>query len=436
MTRPRRKGAPAAGERLRARAALGLAAALTAALLAAGCGGGESGTTAAATAKAAPDRAEQRRARSEARETDWPYFGRVPQRTHYLPTPLRKLHPPLRQAWSINTHALIEFPPAVADGVAYLVNKYGNTMAVRIRDHKVLWRHVIRRRLRGAPLDVTGPAYHAGRVYYAGIGGYLVALDADDGSLAWYRDLHAHLESSPLIVGDTLYIGTDSSRLLALDAASGRTRWRFEAPGAIKASPSFNRGRVFVADYQSSMFALDARTGRPLWRANTSRRKPFGEGGFYSSPAVAFGRVYAARDDGTVFAFDEGSGRVAWSFPTGGDVYGSPAVARVPGTPPTVYIGAENGRFFALDARSGRERWHYDVGGPIPGTATVIGSTVFTSSFKTRQAVGLDVHTHKPDFLVDTAGYNPVVSNGRHLLVVGYYKLVGLAPKSRPHPTH
>ncbi|HVY96171.1 MAG TPA: PQQ-binding-like beta-propeller repeat protein [Solirubrobacterales bacterium] len=417
-----------------ARAGAGFAAALILLLLllAAGCGGGSGSDTGTA---AAPDRS-QGRSDSDVAEADWPYFGRVPQRTHYLPIPLSELHPPLREAWSINTHALIEFPPAIAGGVAYLVNKYGNTMAVRIRDHEVLWSHVIRRRLHGPPLDVTGPAYHAGRVYYAGIGGYLVALNADDGSVAWYRDLHAHLESSPLIVGRTLYIGTDSSQLLALNAVNGRTRWRFDAPGAIKASPSFNRGRVFVADYQSSMFALDARTGRPLWRTNTSRQKPFGKGGFYSSPAVAFGRVYAARDDGTVFAFDERSGKVAWSFPTGAAAYGSPAVARVPGTPPTVYIGAENGRFFALDARSGRERWHYDVGGPIPGTATVIGTTVFTSSFRTRKAIGLDVRTHKPDFLVDTAGYNPVVSNGRHLLVVGYYKLVGLAPKHRSNPTH
>lgn len=37
------------------------------------------------------------------------------------------LDPPLRQAWSINAHALIEFPPAINDGVAYVINKYGTT---------------------------------------------------------------------------------------------------------------------------------------------------------------------------------------------------------------------------------------------------------------------------------------------------------------------
>ena len=142
-------------------------------------------------------------------------------------------------------------------------------------------------------------------------------------------------------------------------------------------------GKVFVADYESAMFALDAKTGKPVWRTNTTKVPPFGSGGFFSSPAIAFGRVYAARDDGTVFAFDEKTGKVAWSFPTDNFVYGSPAVAQVPGTPPTVYIGSEDGHFYALDARTGKQRWRYDVGGPVPGTATVIGHTVYTSSFKT-----------------------------------------------------
>jgi glucose dehydrogenase len=397
---------------------------------AAGCGdsaGKSEGTTSAdaRTTDSAP------REPAETKEgVGWPFFGRIPQRTHYLSVPLHNLDPPLNQAWSINTHALIEFPPAIADGVAYLVNKFGNAQAVRLRDHKVLWSRIIRHRQHGAPLDVTGPAYHEGRIYLAGLDGGLVALDAKTGKAIWKRDLRAHLESSPLIVGKTLYIGTDSSQLLALDTDDGSERWRFDAPGAIKASPSYDRGRVYVADYQSSMFALDAKTGKPVWRANTSLQAPGGRGGFYSSPAIAFGHVYAARDDGTVFSFDKRNGRVAWSFPTGDDVYGSPAVAKVPGTPPTVYIGSENGRFFALHARTGKQRWSYDVGGPIPGTATVIDNTVFTSSFKTRKAIGLDVHTHKRTFLFETAGYNPVVSNGRKLFVVGYYKLVGLAPKS------
>jgi outer membrane protein assembly factor BamB len=388
-------------------------------------------TPPAPSASASAQSAAPARHRPEVAETDWPYFGRTPQRTHYLAEPLKDLRPPLTVAWTFNTHSLIEFPPAIHGGVAYLVNKYANTEAVRLRDRKVLWRHVSERHPHGTPLDVTGPAYADGRVYYAALGGLLVSLDAANGHVAWIRDLHAHLESSPLVVGKTIYFGTDGGQLLALRTSNGSERWHLDVPGAIKASPSYDRGRVFVADYQSTMFAVDAKTGKVAWRTNTSRGAPGGRGGFYSSPAISAGRVFAARDDGQVCAFDERTGKLDWSFPTGAATYGSPAVAKVPGTPETVYIGAENGIFYALDAHHGTERWHHDVGGAIPGTATVVADQVFTSSFATRKAIGFDVHTHKQDFSITTAGYTPLVSNGPRLFVTGYYTFIALKPKHR-----
>jgi outer membrane protein assembly factor BamB len=363
---------------------------------------------------------------TETPTASWPYFGRLPQRTHYLGGPIEDLDPPFKVLWHINTHALIEFPPAISGGVAYLVNKYGNVYAVRLKDKKILWTRIVRKRLHGAPIDVTGPAYYGGRVYVAEIGGALIALNAKTGKVDWKKDLNAHLESSPLIVGKTLYIGTDSSQVLAIDTANGHQIWEYKAGASIKASPSFHDGLIYVGNYQAGMLALKAKTGKLVWQTNTSTQAPFGRGGFYSSPAIGFGHVYAARDDGTVFAFDRKTGKIAWSFPTGGAVYGSPAVAKVPGTPPTVYIGSENGTLFALSARSGEKRWSQDVGGPIPGTASVIGNTVFSSSFKTRESVGYDVHTHKRDFTLHSAGYSPVVSDGHRLYVAGYYTFYGL----------
>ena len=297
---------------LRRRSALVLAGlVLVLGLLAAGCGSADE-TREEATASSATPRLKF---------VDWPMFGRIPERTHYMPTEHRILDPPLREAWSIDTHGLIEFPPAVAGGVAYVVNKFGNLHAVTLRDHTVIWENLRDPSNHGKPTDVTAPVYSEGRLYIAFLDGELLALEAKTGDRLWSRNLHAHLESSPLAVHGTLYIGTDKKELVALDAADGRPKWRFDAPGAIKASPSHHDGRIFVADYEGSMYALDARTGRALWRTNTTRQRPFGDGGFYSSPAVAFGHVYAGRDDGTVFALDERTGKISWFFQTDGPMY-------------------------------------------------------------------------------------------------------------------
>jgi outer membrane protein assembly factor BamB len=423
-------------------ALLALAALL--ALLVAGCGGGGSsssvasgsaGATTGPAAGGAGKPATKPTIDLEPGYVDWPYFGRVPQRTHYLPANRgsidRPLDPPLKQAWSVNTHGLLEFPPAIGGRVAYAINKYGNGKAIQLGTRKVIAELILDKKNKGHQQIVTGPAYYRGLVYGAFLDGTLVAGDGKTGKAVWKRHLHAHLESSPLPVDGNVYIGTDAAEVLALDAGDGHTVWSFKAPGAFKASPSYDAGNVFDGDYQSSMYALNANTGKPVWRTNTSTVPPYGEGGFFSSPAIAFGDVYAARDDGIVYAFDEATGKVKWTFETGGAVYGSPAVAQVPGTPPTVYIGSEDGRFFALDARTGKVLWTYDVGGPVPGTATVIGHTVYVSSFTTKKTIGIDVRTHKKNFEMGQSGYTPMVSDGRRLILVGYYTVVGLEP-TRP----
>ena len=49
-------------------------------------------------------------------------------------------------------------------------------------------------------------------------------------------------------------------------------------------------------------------------------------------PAVAFGRVYLGNTDGRVYSFAERTGQLAWATATGAYVYGSPAVAEIPGS--------------------------------------------------------------------------------------------------------
>ena len=71
------------------------------------------------------------------------------------------------------------------------------------------------------------------------------------------------------------------------------------------------------------------------------------------------------------------------------------------------------------------------IPGAVPGTATVIGHTVYVSSFATKKTVGLDVRTHKKNFEIDQAGYTPMVSDGRRLILVGYFTVFGLEPTTR-----
>lgn len=389
------------------------------ALALAACGGDDA---------AEPDGPAAEVAKAEAGPDAWPHFGRDQQRSHYLAAP-DGLNPPLKQEWSFSDRVLIEFPPALNEGVAYLADKYGNVRALRLSDQKVLWDIQKDHRDVGPPTDTTAPAYDDGHVYVAFQGGELVSFDAETGEIAWKRNMQTGLQSSPIVVDGRLYLGSEKAILFALDARTGRTVWTYKAPTPIKTSPSVDSGTVYFGDYSGSLFALDAQKVRLVWKTDTTDTVPGGSGGFYSSPAVAGGRVYAGRDDGIVYALDQKTGKQSWFFQTEGDVYGSPAVAKVPGQPLTVYIGSYDSRLYALNARTGVKEWDFDVGGPVPGTATVVGRTVYTSSFKTGKSIGVDIDSRKQVFSFDSPGYTPMISDGESLFLVGYYTLHGFKPE-------
>jgi outer membrane protein assembly factor BamB len=359
----------------------------------AGCGGGGGSTTAGQPGAGA----------SPGRAVDWPYFGRVPERTRFL---TEAPDPPFSFGWVFFAHQLIEFPPALAGDEMFVVNKAGGVYAVRTSDGKVGWKRDL------GPV-VTGPAYAGGLLYVAQLGGGMVALDASTGKQRWAFHPPGQLESSPLPVGGKVYLGSDAGTMWALDAGSGKVAWKRDLGAPIKASPSYHAGVVYVGDYHGGIHALSAADGHPRWARAT------GSSGFYSSPAIAFGRVYEARADGVLFALTL-DGHPAWRFTASNDIYSSPAVGDVPGTGPTVFIGSYNHQLYALDAADGRKRWSYDVGGQIPGSPTVVGTTVYTSSFQTQTTVGLDAGNGKPVWKWGSAGYEPMVTDGGRVFLIGF----------------
>lgn len=61
----------------------------------------------------------------------------------------------------------------------------------------------------------------------------LVARRARDGRVLWRFRGDGYLESNPLIVGRTVYVGSGSGRVFGVDARSGRLRWRGDAGASV-----------------------------------------------------------------------------------------------------------------------------------------------------------------------------------------------------------
>jgi quinoprotein glucose dehydrogenase len=160
------------------------------------------------------------------------------------------------------------------------------------------------------------------------------------------------LETTPIMVGDTLYLCTGYNDVLALDAETGRQRWRFHAnldsrgvlTGACRGVSFYStpsaRGicaaRILTNTADARLVALDALTGRlcPEFgvRGVVDLRTGMGKviKGYYyvtSAPTIVRGKIvvggwvsdgqYWGEPSGVVRAFDAVSGALAWAWDMG-----------------------------------------------------------------------------------------------------------------------
>jgi outer membrane protein assembly factor BamB len=362
----------------------------------------------------------------------WPFYGYDKERTRYLPLQ-RPIHPPYTKPWNYQAGALLEFPPVLNARSMFVLKDDGVLVAIGRRSAHVRWGRKL-----GA-LAASSPAVAGSAVYCVilergrGIrAGRVVAVNQGSGRTLWSHKLGSRAESSPLVIGNTLYFGTENGTVYALRTSDGSVKWRYRASGAVKGGIAMDyRGRLFFGDYSGHVTSLRSSDGHQLWRVGTSgAHYGLSSGQFYATPAVAYGRVYIGNTDGFMYSFASSSGKLAWRTQTGGYVYGSAAVAQVPGGQPTVYFGSYDRRFYALDARSGAKRWVRDAHGRVSGGAVVIGDTVWFSTLE-QQTRALGARTGMLIWKINRGQFNPVVSDGQRLYLVGHSSITALQPKSQ-----
>ncbi len=361
-----------------------------------------------------------------AKTVNWPMYGLNPARTRYLPA--KGIKPPFRKLWRYKNKPLLEFPPIYVGGRLYFVNNNGFAYALDADTGKKIWERRI------GELNASSPAYSRHRLYIVNlVPGHIVKLDARTGRTIWKKSLPGRAESSPVVIGRTVYFGCEDGNLYALSTVSGNVRWATALGGPIKSAPAYYGGRLYVGDYGGYMNAVDADSGKLIWQSG-SLGPGFGASGqFYSTPAVAYGRVYSGNNDGRVYSFDISDGTLAWSYSTGGYAYSGPTVANTRHSPPTVFIGSFDGNVYALDAKDGGLRWSRSAGGQVIGSLSAVGDIVYAAEFSGGSTSGFMMRSGKRVFQYPYGTYTPVISDGRRLYLTGYSSITALQP-FKPKP--
>jgi outer membrane protein assembly factor BamB len=354
------------------------------------------------------------------------YYGNRRTRTRDFKA-IPALHPPFKLAWAFGGNALLEFPATIWGNNLYLLDDGATVKRVNITTGKQIWlRHVGLLSASTPSLDVKRKelfvsvlSLTCGTIGCAN--GELAALSMRSGKILWTFPVSSGTESSPMIVGNSVYFGDQAGTFYSLNIRTGHENWSLSTGGSIKGGADYYDGNLYFGNYAGQFYAVNARSGRETWGDSPG-------GQFYSTPAVGFGHIYVGNKNGDAYAFDLRTGAVAWSAGTGDDIYGGPAVADIKGLGPTVYIGSYNAHLYALDAETGAVRWTQSVPTAISGSATVVNNTVYVSIVYGKGSYGFNARTGKQVFYFPDGSYTTAVADRNALFLMGKYVMYKFVP--------
>lgn len=225
--------------------------------------------------------------------------------------------------------------------------------------------------------------------------GLLKKWPADGPPVLWKAGDLGRGWSSPIIVGDALYITGDRAgevNVFCLDlngavkwTAKNGAAWTTNYPGS-RASCVYSEGVVYHMNAFGRVAAFDAKTGAELWKLDSVLRQ-------FESKNINWGLSECLLIDGPrlivspggpkamLAAVDKKSGQTVWtSDPIPGDsaAYASPALYKMGER--RVLIGATSHHGYGIDADTGKQLWTVPVRNNWGATCcapVVQGNTVF-----------------------------------------------------------
>lgn len=219
-----------------------------------------------------------------------------------------------------------------------------------------IWSNPAVDRERGLVFVGTGNTYEPPQ---AELSNSVVALDLDDGSVAWATQF-----TDP----DVWSMGHPGG--LDADVGAGPNLWGID-----------DRDVVGAGDKRGDYYALDRDTGEVVWMADMTEGSILG--GVIGTSAHGDGRIYVGSNVGdpetnsptgsaAVVALDDQDGSILWETEIEGSIY-----APVTAIPGVVFVGTTAGMFHAFDAESGDELWNMEVPDQVGSGASVVDGIVY-----------------------------------------------------------
>ena len=150
-----------------------------------------------------------------------------------------------------------------------------------------------------SPTGVT-PAVLGTNTYLGTENGVFFSINWKTAAVNWmFQDKNtpnSSIRSSAAVHEQFVVFGGRNRRVYGLNPKTGKKQWSFITRRRVDSSPIIVGDRVFVGSTDGWLYALDLKSGKKVWQFQT-------RGGFVGSPAAAHGRLVIASTNGDVLCF-------------------------------------------------------------------------------------------------------------------------------------
>ena len=201
----------------------------------------------------------------------------------------------------------------VNHGIVLLGTLKGDVIALDASNGNDLWKA----RVSSEVLSV--PVTNGFIVVVKSIDDKIAVLDAKSGEILWTQNtlqpvLTLRGSSAPVIVEDAIFAGFSNGEVKAFSPKNGSLLWSVTVSVAkgrselermvdIDSTPLIVGDTLFVVSYQGNVAGVDIHTGRIKWSKEVSS---------YNSLADGFGSLYITDQDSFISSLDQKTGAVAW----------------------------------------------------------------------------------------------------------------------------
>jgi outer membrane protein assembly factor BamB len=266
-----------------------------------------------------------------------------------------------RQLWEIELEdQRLSGGPGAGAGAVVVGTLDGALIALNPETGAELWR------ARASSEVITAPAVSIARVIVRANDGSVTSFKIDNGEREWVYAKSLPLltlrgNSSPLLLGGKVIMGSDNGRVVALDESNGQQVWEQSLADAdgrtelerltdIDGTLIADNNELFAVAYNGRAAQLDLETGRTLWTRDLSS---------YAGVGVSAEQVIVSDEDSSVTALDRRTGASLWKQ----DAFERRAVTSAAEVDGVVVVGDFEGYLLALSADGGKEVGRVKQGG-------------------------------------------------------------------------